>query len=185
MRHRCLTICSLLLITTAAPAAAQLTAADPAARRDAMRRIAFLVGEWSGDARAMMGPGRPSTLRQTERVYYAVGGQVMVVEGVGRALNNGVVGDTVYHAFGTIEWTQERGYQLRSTTLEGRTGTFPVTLADDGRGLSWRFEVAGGQVRNVMTLTPDGAWHERGEFSRDGQQWFTTMEFTLQRLPAR
>lgn len=170
------------LTLLARAAAAQPSASDPAARRQAMQRLAFLVGEWSGDARTTTGPGRTLNVRQTESVRFVLGGQALVIEGVGRELANGVPGDTVFHAFGVLDWRPERGYQLRSMTLEGREGVFPVEVATgEPAGISWGFEVAGGRTRFIMRIEPDGTWHERGEFSRDGTQWFPTMELRVRR----
>lgn len=168
-------------ILAAVSSNAQPVASDPVARREAMQRLAFLVGSWSGDARMTLGPGRTESFRQTEQVRFAVGGQVLVIEGIGRALKDGTPGDTAFQAFGMIDWRPERGYQLRSMTHEGREGTFVVTPLAEGQGFTWGFEVPGGRTRYTIRLTPEGEWHERGEFSRDGQQWFPTMEMRLRR----
>ena len=169
-------------ILAAVSSDAQPTASDPVARREAMQKLAFLVGEWSGDARMMMGPGRTENVRQTEHVRFALSGQVLVIDGIGRTLKDGTVGDTAFQAFGMLDWRPERGYQLRSMTHEGREGTFVVAPLAEGQGFTWGFEVPGGRTRYTIRLTPEGEWHERGEFSRDGQQWFPTMEMRLRRV---
>jgi hypothetical protein len=169
-------------VLAAASAHAQPAASDPVARREAMQRLAFIVGEWSGDARMTLGPGRTENFRQTERVRFALGGQVLVIDGIGRTLKEGSVGDTAFQAFGVLDWRPDRGYQLRSMTHEGREGTFAVTPLAEGQGFVWGFEVPGGRTRYTIRLTPEGEWHERGEFSRDGQQWIPTMEMRLRRV---
>ncbi|MGE0441154.1 MAG: hypothetical protein AB7L66_11900 [Gemmatimonadales bacterium] len=155
---------------------------DTAARRAAMERFAFLVGNWSGDAWAVVGRGQRLEMRQTEQVRFAVGGQVLVVEGVGRLLRDGVPGDTAFHAFGTIDWRPDRGYRLRSFTLAGFEGEFPVELTEDG--YRWTMDLpSGASVRYVMRRMPDGAWNERGEFVRANQPGVPTTELMLRRVP--
>jgi len=155
------------------------TPPDTAARREAMARLAFLVGEWSGEATYHGGPGDSQTLRQTESVQWKLGRQMLLIEGVGRRLTDGEVGDTAFDALATIDWLPDRGYAMRSTTLEGRQATFTLTLSD--HGFTWGWEVAGGRVRYTMELTSEGEWHERGEFSRDGEQWQRFIEMRLRR----
>lgn len=154
-------------------------APDSAARRVAMQRLAFMKGEWSGDAWAMVGRGQRVDVRQTESVRFAVGGQVLVVEGVGRRLVDGMPRDTVFHAFATIDWLPDRGYLLRSFTLAGQQGAFPIMPAENG--FSWGMTVPGGKVNYAMRLTPAGEWDERGEFVREGQPGIPTFGMLVRR----
>lgn len=152
---------------------------DTAARREAMERLGFLVGEWAGEATYQAGRGNRQVLWQTEHVQWKLGGQVLLVEGLGRRVIDGEPADTAFNALATVDWNADRGYVMRSITLDGREGSFPLTVSD--RGFVWGFEVPGGRVRYTMQLTDDGTWHERGEFTRDGQQWFPIMEMRLRR----
>lgn len=142
-------------------------APDTAARRQAMQKLAFLVGEWSGPAWAMMGPGQRMEMRQTEKVRYALGGQVLLVEGIGQRLVNGVPTDTVFHAAATVDWLPDRGYLMRSYTLGGHFGEFPLELAE--RGFVWQAPAPGGKVIYTMRLTDDGTWDERGVYEGNGR----------------
>lgn len=160
------------------PVLSQQAAADTAARRAAMDRIAFMAGDWAGDAWAMLGPGQRLELRQTEWVRRKVGGHVMLVEGLGRRLTDGAPRDTVFNAVATVDWLPERGYVMRSFTLEGQQGEFPLEVSDSG--FVWGFDVQGGRIQYTMRLTPEGQWHERGEFIR-GEQAFPIFEMRLTR----
>lgn len=168
----------------AGPLAGQhASVADPTARRTAMERLSFLVGDWSGDAWAVTGPGSRVELRQTESVRYALGGQVLLVEGVGRALTDGVVGDTLFHAVATIDWLPDRGYLMRSYILSGQYGEFPLFPAEDGDGYSWSMDVPGGQVRYRMELTADGSFDERGWFVMAEGREVPSFGMLLHRVP--
>lgn len=142
-------------------------------------RLAFLAGAWSGPAWYQLPSGGRDTLRQTEHVQLKLRGQVLLVEGIGRRLAGGTPTDTVFSALATIDWVPDRGYTMHSYTLEGRQGTFPLTVSDSG--FVWGFEVPGGRIRYTMRLTAEGEWLERGEFSRDGERWFPTLEMRLRR----
>lgn len=169
----------LLLLATPAPALGQTAAPDSAARRTAMARLGFLAGSWEGSAWYQTAQGRRDSLWQTEDVRFKLRGQVLIIEGLGRRGIPSAPGDTVFNAVAVVDWLPERGYAMRSHTLEGRSGTFPLQLSDSG--FVWGLEVPGGQVRYTMQLTATGQWHERGEFSRDGERWFPTFEMRLRR----
>jgi len=169
----------LLLAVIAPPVRGQTAAADSAARRAAMARLGFTAGDWEGPAWYQTGPGRRDSLWQTEEVRFKLRGQILLVEGLGRRGSPGALGDTAFNAVAVVDWLPERGYAMRSHTIEGRVGTFPLALTDSG--FVWGFEVPGGRVRYTMRLTAAGEWLERGEFSADGERWFPTFEMRLQR----
>ena len=172
-------VLALILFTTATTALAQPAPVDTAAKRRAMQKLAFLVGDWGGEATAMVGRGQQVRLWQTEWVRYKLNGQILAVEGVGRRLTPTGPADTLFNAWAVIDWQPQRGYFMRSNVLDGRSGEFPLEVSDSG--FVWGFEVPGGRVRYTMSVTPEGGWHERGAFSRDGTQWFPTIEMKLAR----
>jgi hypothetical protein len=155
---------------------------DTAARRDAMQKLGFMVGQWSGDAWAMIGPGQRMDMRQVETIRYSVGGQVMLVEGVGRRLANGTPSDTVFHALATIEWRPQGGYVMRAYTSMGHYGEFPLTVTE--KGFDWEAPAPGGVVRYTMRITDEGAWDERGEYTANGRS-FPAVQMLLRKVPAR
>jgi hypothetical protein len=145
-----------------------------------MEALDFLVGDWEGEAWAMLGPGERLQMRQTERVRRMLGGQVLLVQGLGRRLVDGEPADTAFEAIGVIDWLPDRGFALRSWTMQGDQGTFPLEVSDEG--YTWGFDVAQGKVRYTMGITEDGAWREVGEFSPDGgQHWLPVFEMTLEK----
>ena len=72
-------ISSLALVGTAAAQAPDLNAQSAA-----MKKLQFLVGQWSGPATVVRGPAEALKITQTEEVRYAVDGLVLLVEGTGR-----------------------------------------------------------------------------------------------------
>ncbi len=118
-------------------------------------------------------------MRQVESIRFAVGGQVLVLEGLGRRLAGGVPGDTVFQALGIIDWMPDRGYRMRSWILNGLQGEFPIAATDSG--FSWRTSVPGGQMEYVMTLTPAGEWRERGTFIGASGGSFLVVDMLLKR----
>src|SRR5579871_5489707 len=53
------------------------------AQRAAMKKLAFLVGNWSGPVSIVRGPGEPLKLIQTEHVESRLDGLLLLIEGAG------------------------------------------------------------------------------------------------------
>jgi hypothetical protein len=169
-----------LLMLASRSMVAQPAQVDTAARRRAMDKIAFLVGDWAGEATAFVAGGQQMRMWQSEWVRPKLKGQILAVEGMGRRLLAGGPADTLFNAWATIEWSPDKGYMMKSTTLDGRSGEFPLTVTDSG--FTWGIELpAGARVRYTMRLTTSGEWSEFGEYTRDGSQWLPVMNMRLKR----
>ena len=62
----------------------QVRTPDLEAQRAAMKRLSFLVGYWSGEARILRAAGTVELI-QTEEVQYKLGGLLLMIEGIGRS----------------------------------------------------------------------------------------------------
>lgn len=162
-----------LCLALAVTASAQ-SRPNPAAQREAMKKLAFLVGTWSGDATISTAPGAPKRLRQTESVAYRLDGLVLLVEGTGRNPETGVV---EFNALATI-------------SFDDRTGTYRFRAFNDGnyldteflvreRGFEWGFASGPAAVKNVMTLDEAGRWVEFTEVSVNGGPARRTVEIRV------
>ena len=69
-------------------------------QREAMRKLSFLAGHWSGPVTIVRGPGEPLHLTQTEDVDYKLGGLVLLVQGTGTSAD----GKTQFRALATIAY---------------------------------------------------------------------------------
>ena len=124
-----------------------------------MKKLEFLVGQWSGTATARPGPGGEVKMTQTEDVQWKLEGLVLLIEGTGKDPN----GKTLFHALGTVAYDDAaQQYRFRAFS-EGRYIDTELKLASDGRGFNWGIDMGPAQVRYVMRLTPEGEWLETGE----------------------
>ena len=57
---------------------------DTEAQRAALKKLDFLVGKWSGEARVERGSGEPLELIQTEEAQYKLDGLILTIEGIGK-----------------------------------------------------------------------------------------------------
>jgi hypothetical protein len=156
-------------------------AADTARAR--MSALAFLHGEWEGTGTLMQGPGRSATARAREVAEPRLDGTLLVVEGIGRAATQAGDGEhVVHHAFGVVSWDAAAGgYRMTAYRVDGSRVHADVTVGRDS--LVWGFkEGEGPSVRFTVALTPEGRWHEIGEYSMDGARWTRFLEMTLARV---
>jgi hypothetical protein len=85
---------------------------DLEAQRGARKKLDFLVGKWTGQARLLRGPSESVELLQTEEAHYKLDGLIVVIEGVGRTKSGG---KPLLQAFGIISYDDENGtYCLRA-----------------------------------------------------------------------
>ena len=95
---------------------------DVEAQRAAMKKLGFLVGEWSGEASVLRGPDQFVELVQTESTQFKLDGLVLVIEGVGRTKADGKL---ALQALALISFDDE-------------TGTYKMRAFNDGRWLETR-----------------------------------------------
>ncbi len=176
---------TFLLLLLATPVLAQdpraaATAAAIAKAKAALAPLAPLVGQWEGDASAMMGPGRTLRIRQSEDITWGAAGTVIFIKGTGRGVEGPTAGQVVFEAAGMIWFDAEAGRVRMMTHRDGQAVEPTVEIRPDS--LIWGFAVPGGRVRYTIAFGND-TWHEIGEFLREGAPPIPTAELRLRRLP--
>ena len=172
-------VCAGLFLMVAVPVHGQGQGEVAAVSPEAMRKLDFLVGDWSGEAWYAMGPEERTESRGTETVRMKAGGAALMVEGRFSTVGADGVERVVHDALGIIAPDPAGGYRIRSFLPDGRQADAKLELTEDG--FRWGMEIPGqGEMRYTMRLTPAGEWVEIGEFSRDGGgTWMPFMEMRL------
>jgi hypothetical protein len=132
-------------------------------QREAMRKLAFLAGRWSGPITiAARGPGEPLRLTQTEDVQYKLDGLVLLIEGK----SSGPDGKAHFQALATVTFDDaSHTYRFRAYHDGHYLDTELTVLAD---GFSWGFDSGPAHVVNTMHLTGKGKWQEATEVTVGG-----------------
>ena len=141
-----------------------------------MKKLGFLVGKWSGEARLLRGPNEWVELLQTEEAQYRLDGLILVIEGVGRAKSSG---QAILQAFGIISFEDESGtYRMRAFN-DGRFLETQVELLDEGPGMTWGFALGEIQTKSVMRIDERGEWTELAEIFIGAQPAKKLLELTV------
>jgi hypothetical protein len=149
--------------------------------RETMRPLDYLVGQWEGPAWYVGRDGARVDVLQTEDVYAAAGGHVIVVQGTGYALDaDGAPGEATYNAFGVVSRDPETGGYLIDAFNEGRHIRTDLVPTEDG--FEWGFEAGGRSVRYVMRLDEEGRWVETGSVMTGPDRWMDFVQMTLSRV---
>ena len=144
-----------------------------------MKRLGFLVGKWSGEARLLRGPGGWVELLQTEEAGYKLDGLVLVIESVGRVKAGG---EAVIQAFGIIFYDDETGtYRMRAFN-DGRFLETEVQLLEEGQGMSWGFVLGEIRTKSVLRINERGEWTELAEITIGSEPAKKLLELTVRRL---
>jgi Protein of unknown function (DUF1579) len=155
-------------------------APDMEAQRAAMKKLDFLVGTWSGDARVWRGPGEPTEMFQTEDAQYKLGGLILMIEGIGKIKADGKM---ALQALGIISYDDESGtYRMRAYN-DGRYLETEVKLSENGKGITWGFVLGEIKTSSVMRINEKGEWTELTEIAIGSQPSRKFMELRVSRKP--
>ena len=137
-----------------------LRSPDLQAQRAAMKKLGFLVGEWSGEASVLRGAGQFIELAQTESAQFRLDGLLLVIEGVGWGKADGKL---ALQALGVISFDDETGAFRMRAFNDGRWLETEVKLAEGGNSISWEFSLGEYKTRTMMRINENGEWTEAGE----------------------
>lgn len=134
--------------------AGQASPSGAEGQRQAMQKLAFLAGHWSGPITVVRGPGEPLKATQAEDVAFKLDGLVLLVEGKSTASD----GKVEFSAMATISYDDAtKTYRFRAY----HDGQYIDTeLAVTDKGFSWGFQGGPAHVVNTMHLTDKGEWQE-------------------------
>ena len=173
---------SLLAFLIAAAVQQPPRAPDVNAQRQAMKKLAFLIGQWAGDGRMLRASGEWVEFHQTEHVEYKLDGLLLVIEGVGRAKNDG---QPLLQAYAITSYDDATGkYHMRAFN-DGRWLETDIDMADNGKGLTWGFTVGDVRTKSIMRLTDAGEWSENHEITIGTQLPRKFMELTVKPVHAK
>ncbi|MFY9555103.1 MAG: hypothetical protein WAV20_13485 [Blastocatellia bacterium] len=163
-----------------------LSAQDPrpsATQLEEMKKLNFLVGEWSGEGWTEFVPGQRRTSPIHEMVQPRLGGVVLLVEGLGKVKVPGKQEEVITHnALGVLSYDEKaKIYRLRSYIANGQSTDAEAKFTDGG--FQWAFQPNPSlSIRYTVKLTDKGEWFEIGEMSQDGKNWRKFHEMTLQKI---
>ena len=147
-----------------------------AAQRDAMKKLSFLVGKWSGPATSSRGPTETVKVRQTEEVQFKLGGLVLLIEGTGR---NPDSAEIMFNALATISYDEtSKVYRFRAYN-DGRYLDTDLKVPENG--FEWGYKAGPVDVRFVMRLNDKGEWVETGDVKVGDNPPQRTFEMTLRK----
>ena len=151
------------------------------AQRAAMRKLEFLAGTWSGDARTWRG-GDPIEFTQTEEAQLKLDGLLLLIEGRGDSKPDG---KPFLSALAIVSYDDEAGvYRMRAYN-DGRYMEAEWKLAADGKGASWGFTIGAFRTSSVLRINSSGEWTEAHELLIGSAALRKLMEIRVKRVGER
>lgn len=181
-------IVAVAFLLIAAPVAAQQPQAapqrppKPVAQMDAISKLDFMVGDWSGTGWMQMGPMK-FTFRGTEKVVRKLDGTALLVEGafLGKAPGSDVE-IPVHTTLGVISFDPAaKAYRFATWLATGTSGVRDLEVLEDGKSWRWSLTNPSGGTMRYTTTFADGDWFEIGERSSDGKEWTKFFEMRLKK----
>lgn len=174
-----------MLAVVAMLLASQVPASDSKPTADPLGPLRAFVGTWRGEGWMEYTPGARRTSMVTETVQPKAGGEVLVVEGLGRSRDSATGGETTVHNAFAVIWYDAATKRIMFHAFKAGGINHHTELELIPGGMRWALPAPnGGHVRFTARLNEQTQWHEVGEISRDGQTWTQFMEMTLDKVPA-
>ncbi|HEV3262906.1 MAG TPA: DUF1579 family protein [Gemmataceae bacterium] len=177
---------AVLLLTMGAGSSPGQAPTVPAAQREAMKQLDFLVGQWKGEGWTEFAPGQRRPFKGTEVVQRKLDGLLLTIEGLHRGQIGGRGKEVVVHnAFALLSYdAKAKRYRFQAFTSRGNYEEAEARVTKEK--LVWGMKVPQlGDVRYTIKLDDKGRWFEIGEMSQDGKKWQQFFEMTLQRVDAK
>ncbi len=147
--------------------------------REQLKSMRYLIGNWKGTATIQQQGSGPIKVNQEEKISWQLDSMLINIEGIGR---DPLTNKKTFHAFALVFYnaaTQQ--VAMKSFTLEGsQTDAYFKVVATNQ--FEWGFDIADnrGKIKYTITLSEkEKSWYEKGEFSKDGTQWFPFMSMDL------
>ena len=170
-------IITFISILGLAAAAQQPSQGSVETQRDAMSKLSFLVGQWSGPVTITRGQGEPLHLTQTEKVEYKLDGLVLLIEGKSASSD----GKVMFSALATVAYDDNsHSYRFRAYN-DGHYLDTELSVAD--HGFSWSFTAGPAHISNTMHLTDKGEWNEVTEVIYGNNPPHRSVEMLLKKQP--
>jgi hypothetical protein len=152
--------------------------------KEKMKVFSAWVGRWQGEGSMQMGPGEPKKSTVDERIELKLNGTVLLVEGVGKAIDPATKEENVvHHALAVLSYDQmSKQYKFRTYLKDGRSTDAWFAVTGENK-FQWGFDIPnGGKTKYSITLdSTTKTWNEIGEFSRDGNTWSKFFEMNLKK----
>ena len=146
-------------------------------QREAMRKLSFLAGHWSGTVTIVRGPGEALHLTQTENVEYKLDGLVLLIEGKSTSAD----GKVQFSALATIAYDDaSHTYRFRAYN-DGHY--LDTELSVPANGFSWSFVAGPVHIVNTMHLTSKGEWDEVTDVTVGSNPPHRSVDMQLQQKP--
>jgi len=146
-------------------------------QRQAMQKLSFLVGHWSGPVTVVRGAGESVQLTQREDVEFKLDGLILLIEGRSTSAS----GKVLFSALATIAYDDaSHTYQFRAYN-DGRYLDTKLSLLD--HGFSWGYISGPAHIVNKMQLTGKGEWNELTDVTVGSNPPHRSVEMLLQHQP--
>ncbi len=155
---------------------------DPAVMKEAMNKLSFMAGQWSGSGWMYLEGGVRAEFTQTEDIRFELDGEALVIKGLGKSKDAASGKErTVHHALAMVTYNPgSEDYDFRSYAVGRGSGNYKGRMIAE-HTFEWTLNMPQGKVRYIITLNEQGQWFEIGEFAR-GDSWFKIFEMTLNKL---
>ena len=158
---------------------------SPEVHNQKMKQFAFWEGKWQGEGSTQMGPGPAKKSTVEETLQFKLDGTVMLIEGIGKALDPQTnQSHVVHHAMAILSYEPATDqYKFQTYLKDGRSTPALLKVTAENK-YEWGFDVPNGKIKYIINIDPAmKTWNEIGHYSNDnGTTWLKFFEMNLNKL---
>lgn len=179
MKNQLIILLVLFLLSLSSTLVAQPSLKPSPKLIEAMNKTNFLVGKWKGTGWIQFGPKKEAFI-QTENVSLKANNTVLQIEGRGVVAED--TNKAIHQAYATVSYDiYNSKYLMRAIRGDGGHVDADFNILPDG-AIEWKFRnPQAGEIKYTIRLV-DNKWVEKGEISRDGQNWIHFFEMSLTKV---
>jgi hypothetical protein len=174
-----------ILILTVVPCASLFAQPSGELYKEKMKVFNFWEGQWQGEGSMQMGSGPARKSNVVETLQFKLDGTVMLIEGIGKAVDPQTnQSQVVHHAMAILSYDPATGqYNFHTYLKDGRSTPAVLKVIEENK-YEWGFDVPNGKIKYLIAIDPaKKTWHEIGEFSNDnGKTWMKFFEMNLTKV---
>ncbi|WP_420576177.1 hypothetical protein [Ekhidna sp.] len=143
--------------------------------QEQMKKLEPMVGNWKGGGWYMDQAGKRYEFTQQEEISKELSNTALLIKGKGFS-----DGEVIHDAMAVVSYDSTSGdYNFHSFLSDGRKTDAKLKVIGDGE-FEWGFKIPNGLIKYSIQIAND-QWHEKGEFSPDGSNWYPFIDFNLSR----
>jgi hypothetical protein len=147
--------------------------------KEQMNKLSIMSGNWEGNSWTINQKGEKKEGTTVENISFKLDSTLLILEGLGKNES----GEIVHNAFAIISYNiQENKYLMKAYLSTGSATDADFEVIAPNKSFTWWYKDGRGGTIKFTLEFEENSWHEKGEYSQNGEKWFEFFGMDLNRI---